>query len=129
MSRPMHFEVHAEQPERAARFYEQLFGWTFSRWDGPMEYWNITTGPDGAPGINGGMVRRRGPAPGDQAAVNAFVCTIGVANVDDLVARIPAAGGQIALPKMPVPGIGWLAYARDTEGNLFGFLAPDVSAR
>jgi predicted enzyme related to lactoylglutathione lyase len=129
MSRPIHFEVHAENPERAARFYEQVLGWTFTRWDGPIEYWVITTGPAEEPGINGGMMRRKGGAPIDQGAVNAFVCTVGVSSVDDALQRIPSAGGMIALPKQPVPGIGWLAYAKDPEGNIFGMLQPDPAAR
>lgn len=128
MSRPIHFEIHADNPERAAKFYEQLFGWSITKWSGPIEYWIVVTGPESAPGINGGMVRRNGAAPAEMAAVNGYVCTIGVANVDDLVSRIPAAGGQIAVPKMPVPGIGWLAYGKDTEGNIFGILQPEPAA-
>ena len=56
------FEIHAENPERAAAFYTAVFGWKFQKWDGPMPYWLITTGTE-APGINGGMVPRHGPAP------------------------------------------------------------------
>ncbi len=128
MSRPIHFEIHADDPERAATFYQQIFGWNITKWSGPIEYWIIVTGPDGTPGINGGMLRRNGAAPAEMAAVNAYVCTIGVANVDDVVNRIPSAGGQIAVPKMPVPGIGWLAYGKDTEGNIFGILQPEPAA-
>lgn len=128
MSRPIHFEIHADDPERAAKFYQQIFGWTITKWGGPIEYWLIVTGPDNAPGINGGMLRRRDEAPAEMAPVNAYVCTIGVANVDDVVGRIPSAGGQVAVPKMPVPGIGWLAYGKDTEGNIFGILQPEPAA-
>ena len=53
MNRPIHFEIPAEKPERAIKFYEKVFGWKFERWNGPMEYWNISTG-DSQPGINGG---------------------------------------------------------------------------
>ncbi len=128
MSRPVHFEIHADDPERAAKFYQQVFGWNITKWSGPIEYWIIVTGPDSAPGINGGMLRRNGAAPAEMAAVNAYVCTIGVADVDDVVNRIPSAGGQIAVPKMPVPGIGWLAYGKDPEGNIFGILQPEPAA-
>jgi predicted enzyme related to lactoylglutathione lyase len=44
MNRPVHFEIPAEKPERAIQFYEKVFGWKFERWNGPMEYWNISTG-------------------------------------------------------------------------------------
>ena len=45
MPRPIHFEIPADQPERASAFYRDVFGWQFRKWDGPMPYWLITTGP------------------------------------------------------------------------------------
>jgi len=129
MSRPIHFEIHAAEPERAMTFYRTLLGWAFTRWDGPWPYWTIRTGDPDTPGIDGGLMGRQGAAPVEAAAVNGFVCTVNVASLDDTVARVPELGGQIALPKMPVPGIGWLAYAKDTEGNLFGCMQMDPEAR
>ena len=126
MSRVVHFEVHAEDPERAIGFYSAVLGWSFNHWGGPMDYWLITTGPDDQPGINGGMVRRQGAIDGQ--AVIAFVCTVDVRSVDDTLAAALQHGGQVALPKMPVPGVGWLAYAKDTEGNIFGMMQADPSA-
>jgi len=129
MSRTIHFEIHAEDPDRAAAFYTKLFGWQIKKWDGPMEYWMIVTGPDAQPGINGGLMRRRGPGPADTQAVNAFVCTMGVADLDASLVTLGTIGGVIAVPKMPIPGMGWLAYAKDTEGNLFGMMQPDPTAK
>jgi len=127
MGRVIHFEIHAEDPARAIAFYTELFSWEFAKWDGPMDYWLIKTGPDGSPGINGGMVRRQGIIDGQ--AVIAYVCTIDVASIDQFVKSVPAKGGQIVLPKMPIPGVGWLAYAKDTEGNIFGMMQADKSAK
>lgn len=92
-----------------------------------MEYWVIKTGPAESRGIDGGMVRRRGPIDGQ--AVIAYVCTIDVPAIDEYVQKITANGGQIALPKMPIPGVGWLAYGKDTEGNIFGIMQPDPTAK
>lgn len=128
MPRVIHFEIHADDPERAAAFYQSVFGWTARKWEGPMDYWVLTTGDAAAPGINGGLLRRRGAAPADGAAVNAFVCTIDVPSVDEYVGKATAAGGSIALPKMAVPGVGWLAYFKDTEGNIVGMLQLDPAA-
>jgi predicted enzyme related to lactoylglutathione lyase len=128
MPRVVHFEIHAEDPERAIRFYKTLFGWEFTKWAGPMDYWLIKTGPDEQPGINGGLMKRHGPGPTEGLPVIAYVCTVDVASVDQLLQQIPANGGSIALPKMPIPGIGWLAYGKDTEGNIFGFMQSDPSA-
>ena len=129
MSRVIHFEIHAENPDRAGRFYTAVFGWTIKKWAGPVDYWLVTTGPADQRGIDGGLLIRRGPAPAEGQPVNAYVCTIGVASVDDTIATVKASGGTIALDKMPVPGVGWLAYAKDTEGNIFGVLQPDQTVK
>jgi predicted enzyme related to lactoylglutathione lyase len=126
MPRVVHFEIHAEDLERAIRFYRGLFGWEFTKWSGPQDYWLIKTGPDGQPGINGGMVRRHGTVDGQ--AVIAYVCTVDVPSVDATLQALPEKGGTVALPKMPIPGIGWLAYGKDTEGNIFGFMQRDPTA-
>jgi len=129
MGRVIHFEIHAENPERAISFYQAMFGWSFQKWNGPMDYWVIVTGPDGEKGINGGMIRRMGVAPEHGQAVNAHVCTVDVPALDACVAKVPTIRGSIALAKMPIPGIGWLAYARDTEGNIFGIMQHDPQAK
>lgn len=126
MPRVVHFEIHAADPDRAVNFYQTLFGWTFQKWEGPMDYWLVTTGPNDQPGINGGLVRRQGEIDGQ--AVIAYVCTVDVENLDTSVQKALDNGGQIALPKMPIPGMGWLAYCKDTEGNIFGMMQGDPNA-
>jgi uncharacterized protein len=126
MPRVIHFEVHADNPDRAIKFYREVLGWEFSKWDGPVPYWLIKTGPDGQPGINGGLVPRRGPIDGQ--AVTAYVCTVDIPSVDAYVEKAKAQGGSVALPKMPIPGVGWLAYCKDTEGNIFGLMQADPKA-
>ena len=129
MSRVVHFEIHAENPKRAVAFYKELFGWTFNKWDGPIEYWMIITGDKPEEGINGGLVRRRGPAPVHGQAVNAYCCTVDVANLDETVSKAKTLGAAIALPKMAVPGVGWLAYIIDSEGNILGMMQNDPGAK
>ena len=129
MPRPIHFEIHAADPDRAIAYYRALFGWKFDKWEGPMPYWLVTTGDDGTPGINGGLMQRMGGAPTDGAAVNAWVCTVDVESVDDMVARSSAQGGTVAMPRMAVPGVGWLAYVKDPEGNILGLMQNDATAR
>ena len=67
MSRVVHFEIHATNPEPLVAFYTSLFGWTITKWDGPMDYYLISTGPAEKPGINGGLMRRHGDAPAPDA--------------------------------------------------------------
>lgn len=122
MPRPIHFEIPAEDPSRAIQFYEAVFGWKFDKWEGPVPYWLITTGPEGQPGINGGLMPRRDPA---QPCVN----TMDVADVDASAAMVERSGGQVVVPKMAVPGVGWLVYCKDTEGHIFGMMQNDPAAR
>jgi predicted enzyme related to lactoylglutathione lyase len=129
MPRPVHFEIHADDPARAIGFYSMLFAWKFTKWDGPMEYWMVVTGSDSEPGINGGLMRRMGPPATHGQAVNAYVCTSMVADVDASVAQAVKLGGGVALPKMPIPGLGWLAYVKDTEGNILGLMQSDPAAK
>ncbi|MDX2151725.1 MAG: VOC family protein [Bryobacteraceae bacterium] len=119
MPRPIHFELHAEDPQRAIRFYETLFGWKFESWPGPMPYWIVSTGE--GPGIDGGLLLRQG----GPLTVN----TISVDNIDDMIAKATAAGAEVAVPKMAVPTIGWLAYFKDTEGIIFGIMQMDPAAQ
>jgi uncharacterized protein len=122
MSRVVHFEVPADNPERAVKFYSDVFGWKIEKWGGPSDYWLANTGPDTKPGINGGIMKRMHPGA---TTVN----TVSVENVDQIVATITKAGGKVVAPKMAIPGIGWLAYCTDTEGNTFGVMQPDAAAK
>jgi predicted enzyme related to lactoylglutathione lyase len=125
MPRVIHFEIHAGDPDKAIAFYRSLFGWEFTRWNSEIEYWLVKTG-EGQPGIDGGLVRRRGEIDG--TAVIAYVCTVDVASVDDAAKRAVELGGEVVVPKMPIPGVGWLVYAKDTEGNIFGCMQSDPAA-
>jgi len=125
-SRPVHFEIHVDDPARAAKFYSELFGWQFTLWSG-QEYWVIKTGPDTEPGIDGGLVKRKGEQSGNK--VSAYVCSMAVPSVDAAVEKAIELGGKNVVPKMPIPGVGWLAYCTDTEDNIFGVTENDPSAK
>ncbi len=122
MSRVIHFEIPASDPERAANFYKKAFGWKIEKWPGPMDYWMVTTGADGAPGINGGLLRKQAPTV---ATTN----TIGVESVDGALAAVQGAGEKLVMPKTPIPTIGYFAYCEDPEGNLFGVMQADANAK
>jgi uncharacterized protein len=127
MSRAVHFEIQGSQPQVLIDFYSALFGWRFNQWkDG--QYWMINTGPADQPGIDGGLLPRPGPPPADMQPVNGFVCTIDVDALDRLLAQAAELGGSTVVPKMPIPGIGWLAYAKDPDGNIFGMMQADITA-
>ncbi len=127
MNKVVHFEIHASNPNRAISFYKKVFNWEFTSWGGNEEYWMIKTGPDDQPGINGGLIKRRGEIDGQ--AVTAYVCTIAVDSVDNYSKVVVENSGEIVVPKMPIPGVGWLIYCKDTEGNIFGIHQEDANAK
>src|SRR5919206_1239528 len=126
----VHFEIPADQPERAAKFYRELFGWDIKKYEGTvaggMEYWMVRTVPTDEqgrptqPGVNGGLMRRMYP---NQPPVN----YINVENVDEFVSRAEGLGAKVLMGKTPVPGMGWFAQLTDTEGNLFAVWETDMS--
>lgn len=122
MHRVVHFEFAAEDPERAAGFYRQVFGWEIKKWSGPQDYWLVTTGPEGEPGINGGILRHKEGGP---RTMN----TIAVASVDEAAEKVVRGGGKVVLPKMVIPGVGYQAYCQDTEGVIFGIHQFDPAAK
>jgi uncharacterized protein len=127
MPRPVHFEFSADDPDRAARFYGEVFGWKIQKAPADTageggEYWLIATGEGSEPGINGGMARRGfGPEKGTTN-------TIAVPSLDEAMEAVTKAGGTLTTEKFTIPGVGWLAYGADTEGNAFGMMQPDESA-
>jgi uncharacterized protein len=108
-----HFDVHADDVDRARKFYQRVFGWRFSPW-GPPGFFLIATGDDDDPGIHGAVHER----PNGEDRCVGFQCTISVDDVDEIAAIITREGGQITVPKMTIPTVGELIQFRDTEGNV-----------
>ena len=123
MSRVVHFEIPADNPERVAGFYNKVLGWDIQKWEGPMDYWLISTGKDSEPGIHGGIARKK-----DRPASGVLV-TAQVDSVDECLKKIVTAGGSIVVPKQAIPGVGYQAHFRDPEGNVIGIMENDPSAR
>ena len=115
----VHFEIPAENLERLKKFYSDLFGWKFEKFPGPTEYWNVQTVPvneEGMPmrpGVNGGMMKKDRP---EHKPVN----YISVESVDEYSNKAVQLGGQIIVPKMEIPGMGWWALVLDPDGNQIG---------
>jgi len=112
-NRVVHFEIPANQPEALTRFYSDLFGWKFQKAPLPgPEYWLCDTGSDG-PGINGAVMQRQHP---QQPWMN----YVDVPSIDAALEKATQLGAKVALPKMPVPGVGALAAIIDPQGNICG---------
>ena len=122
MPRIVHFEIYADDVDRAHNFYADLFGWEITRWDGPpqMDYRLVTMGSDG-PGINGAITRR---PPHGMRGMN----YVDVESIDQYLPRIQEGGGTVLQPRIPIPGVGFVAICQDTEGNPFGLFQNDETA-
>ena len=114
-----YIEIPAVDINASVRFYEDVFGWKFQKFEGgPFEYWVVRTGNDRTPGINGGLTRpREGQHPGT-------INTVAVPSLDRSIKKIEESGGRICVPKMQIPSVGWLAYAEDPAGNIVGVIQP-----
>ena len=115
-NRFVHFEIVAENPEKAAEFYTKVFGWKISKWEGgAVEYWLVMTGEKGEPGIDGGIVRASMMPPGTKT-----INTVMVEDIDAFQKKVTDAGGKVLVPKYSIPGVGQMAYCADAEGVVFG---------
>jgi len=119
--RVVHFEIPSDHPEKSITFFTDVFGWKFQQF-GDQPYWIVMTGEETVPGINGAIMKKRDP---QQPIVN----SIQVENIDDAIKKIEAAGGKIVVPKMTVPGVGWLAYFTDPDQNIHGLWHTDKNAK
>jgi len=120
MGRVIHFEIPAEKPERAVKFYQDVFGWKIDKWGGGMDYWLATTGDDKEMGINGAITT--------SDSIKCTANTIGVDDLDKVAKKAIAAGAKQTSPRQTIPSIGYFAYFTDTEGNVFGMLQPNPNA-
>jgi uncharacterized protein len=119
-SRPSHFEIPVDDPDRAEKFYASVFGWTFQRFPGAPSYYGMATTGDTEPGINGALFQR-----GDDSETT---LTMSVDSIEDAIAAVLAAGGTVIQEKASIPGMGWFAVCKDTEGNKVGLFTNDPNA-
>ena len=115
----VHFDVPVDDTERAKKFYEALFGWKIEKMPGPMEYYGImTTNEQGEEAVGGGMAKR-------EAQSDSITNYIGVPSIDEYMEKVEKLGGEVIMPKTPIPGYGFLAVCLDTEKNKFGLWQED----
>jgi len=120
MDSVVHFEIPADNPTRASKFYTDAFGWNIMKYEGPMSYWMLGTtdsdenGRPKIPGsINGGMGKREGP-------LKSIVVTIMVDDIEKALQKVEKAGGKTVEKKQAVGDMGFSAYFQDSEGNVVG---------
>jgi len=122
MPRVIHFEINCDDLKRASKFYADVFGWKAEGWEAPGAYMIIKTGGSDQPGFDGGFTKRMSP---DATTIN----TIDVPSLDEFMRRVTEHGGEIVTPRTTVQGVGYHSYCKDSEGNLFGIIELDESAK
>lgn len=121
MPRVVHFNLPADDIARARKFYGDVFGWTFEKWDGPIEYWLIKTGDENQLGISGGLAERNVVLPTTSN-------TIDVPSIEEYTKKIESGGGKVA-KGLPIKGVGYFAHCTDSEGNRFDIIEFDKNAK
>lgn len=107
----VHFEIPADEPEKLAKFYSDVFGWKFEKVPlGEMDYWMITTGPRNK-SVGGGMYKKTEPGDTPRNFVN-------VDKIDKHIEAFMNAGGKQLVGKAEVPKMGWSFIGTDPEGNV-----------
>ena len=119
-SRPSHFEIPVDDPDRAEKFYGSVFGWTFERFPGAPSYYGMASTGDDNPGINGALFQR--------SEGSGITLTMSVDSIEDAETKITSEGGTVVQSKQAIPTMGWFATYKDTEGNTFGLFTNDPNA-
>ncbi len=121
MNRVVHFEFASSDPDKAAAFYADVFGWEIQKWEGPQDYWLVNSRSLGEIGIDGGLMR-------SQDGSTQTIVTMDVDSIEDAIKKVEAAGGSLAMAKVSIPGVGYQAYCIDPDGRVFGLHQRDESA-
>jgi uncharacterized protein len=126
MFKVVHFEIPADDVDRAKKFYSELFGWKIEKFNGPspMDYWSIMIGDEKCEkgGLGGGMMQRQDP----QQQVTIYV---DVPSIDAYTDKVTNLGGKVTVPKMAIPGMGYFAMCLDPENNGFGLWEDNPQAK
>ncbi len=122
-NRIMHFEIQTTDPEKSMKFYADNFGWTFEKYEFDGDpYYGVYTGDDATPGIHGGLLK-------SPDGVSRMINVIDVPNIDEYMENVISEGATVAVPKMPITGMGYCAYFIDPTGLLMGIFQDDSEAK
>lgn len=109
-------ELHAASGEKAFAFYSEIFGWTKHQAMpmGDQGVYQTFGGPEAA---FGGMMSGHDPLP-----MPYWLYYFAVENIDAAAERVKAAGGQVLLEPMEVPGGAFVINGQDPQGGLFALV-------
>ncbi len=109
----VHFEIPASDPAKVSRFYEQVFGWKFNKWQGEgPDYWLISHKDAPPEDTLGGLFKR---INANQQFLNYF----SVRSIDESAAKATNLGAKVVTAKQEIPNMGYFAVLQDPDGNTF----------
>jgi predicted enzyme related to lactoylglutathione lyase len=128
----VHFEIQVSDPEKAKQFYGDVFDWKIEKWEG-TDFYGVWTGRSkyasgSVVGLDGGLGVKEGVTPSRSSALNAFLCTVEVEDIDDTLQKLEKAGGTIVKSKYAFPHVGWMATCADPDGNQFALIQNNTAA-
>ena len=115
MARVIHFEIAVDDPQASVEFYQNVFAWQITKWEGPMDYWLVKTGEDGEDGIDGALSHR-------ESLGQPITMVIDVDDAAAFLAKVKANGGSIVSDVEEIPGEGIVGYFKDPAGNILGVM-------
>ena len=121
-----HFAIHIDDIERAIKFYDGVFEWSFHSY-GQDDFLQIKSDKSESGELIGAMQARK-YSPVSEKIIG-LECTIGVENIEETIEKVKSNGGQVLMPKTAIPYVGYIAKFLDTEGNLICGMQYDSSAR
>ena len=123
MATIVHFDIGTDNPERAKKFYEEVFGWKIVTMPGFPDYYEIETADlNGKQAVGGGLTKRVDP---QQTGIIDF---IGVPSIDETISKLNKLGGKVIQSKQVIPGYGYIAVCTDTENNVIGIFQEDKNS-
>jgi len=121
-----HFAIHIDDMERAKHFYSEVFDWGFNSY-GPADFLQIKADRSGDGELIGALQARKYSPVTDK--IIGWECTVGVENLDEVMEKVLSNGGQVIMPRIAIPFVGYIAKFLDTEGNLICAMQYDTTAR
>jgi uncharacterized protein len=111
-----HIDVLSANPSRAKEFYETVFGWQTMAYPG-TDYLGVKTSENGIESGIGGLAQVAGQAPPASSGIVPFILA---PDMDAVLAKVEAAGGEVLIRTTDVLGYGDFAHFRDPDGNVIG---------
>ncbi len=120
MCKVVHFEIPANNIERAKKFYSDIFGWQMIKTPMADDFYlvnTVETDEKGMPktsgAINGDIMKRT-------SKEETPIIVIKVPSMDEYLKKLKNAGCKVVIETQQIGGMGLYSRFIDPEGNIIG---------